>query len=163
MNKQDIKLYDELYKSNWNALFHMARHILHSESLSEELTQNTLMVCFFKFEEVKMHPNPERWLKKVMRNLIGNEIKKLRVRNEHLDSSFINCWPSTEPDAKLEEVLPSGLSDKDKQLLIWAYDDLLSCGEIASRLNISESACRTRLCRARERCGEIMQKNKLCL
>lgn len=161
MNKDDLNLYDELYKANWSTLFGMARNILHSIPLAEELTQKAFMVCFCKFERVKTHPHPDRWLKKVMRNLIGNELKKIQIQKEHSSNLIVDQFATTEQTEKLDDVLPLELSKEDRQLLIWAYEDCLSHSEIAEKLGISENACRTRLFRARERYREIIRKNIL--
>lgn len=159
MDKADLNLYNKLYSEHWDSLFKMAKYVLHSESLAEDLTQKVFMVCFCKFKEVKDHPCPERWLKKAMKNMIGNELKRNQVRDTHSANLFVDQYAAVESTERLEDVLPSELSENDRQLLIWAYDDLLSHSEIASRLGISENACRTRVFRARARCGEILKRN----
>lgn len=155
MNKADLELFNMLYEAHWKTLHNMALHVLHDKSLAEELTQNVFETCICKFSEVREHEAPELWLKKVMKNKIGGEIKKLHVRGEHTSTY---SEPVAETVGKLDDILPVSLPEADRQLLVWMYELELTSEEIAERLGISDNACRARLFRARVRCKNLLKE-----
>ncbi len=62
---------------------------------------------------------------------------------------------SAAQESPLEELLPAGLPERDRQVLLWRYGRRLDYGQIAIRLGISEVACRSRISRALARCRSV--------
>lgn len=56
----------------------------------------------------------------------------------------------------LENLLPKGLTDKEREILVLLYEKQLSYEEIAQRLGISVLNCRTRAFRAKEHYKELI-------
>ena len=50
------------------------------------------------------------------------------------------------------------LSREDREILIWRFEEDLSYGELADRLGISETGCRSRVFRAVKRCRALWEK-----
>ena len=64
---------------------------------------------------------------------------------------------AAEDGQPLEELLPVRLSTQDRQALLWRMEDQLSYTEMARRLGISETGCRSRVARAVARCRLLLK------
>ena len=62
---------------------------------------------------------------------------------------------------KVGDLLPSALSQSDKQILTWRIEQQLSYKEIAQILGISETGCRSRVARAIAKCRKLMDPSDL--
>lgn len=155
MTKDDQQWFDALYTKNFKKLFIMAQRVMHSEAVAEELVQDVFLVCICKLNEVRQHENPDKWLAKTMKNLLGNELRRAsRTRESSLDD--IKIFLSADIESPFEEILPQGLTTEERQLLIWHFREQLAYDEIAERLHISVLACRTRVFRAKEHCKALL-------
>ncbi len=158
----DIKWFDTLYTENYERLKKIACRSLGSEAIAEEIVQEAFLILLCKHDEVKVHPNSAGWLVIAVQNLIKNELNRACIRREvaiteePMDHRYI-------ANEKLEDVLPAGLTEEERDILIWYFDYQLSHKEIAVKLEISEGACRTRLYRAKEHVKNLLLKNeKFC-
>lgn len=125
--------------------------------LSQDLVQDTFVLAFAHWKELAQHPAPEGWLTLTLFNLVRNERRKL-ARHQCLCLDDVQyCLPADER-ASLEEILPSRLSNEDKRILLWYYEQQLSYTEIALRLGVSENACRMRVSRALKKCRKFLEK-----
>lgn len=155
VTKDDQQWFDALYTKNFKKLFIMAKRVMHSEAIAEELVQDVFLVCICKLGEVRQHEDPDKWLAKTMKNLLGNELRRAsRTRECSLDD-MQNIVPA-DIASPFEELLPQGLTAEERQLLIWYFKEQLAYEEIAGRLHISVLACRTRVFRAKEHCRALL-------
>lgn len=89
-----------------------------------------------------------------LKNLCSNQCKRHSRTEASIDDIFHLSAP--QEDRGLLELLPAALPEEDKQLLAWRYDDQMDYRMIADRLGISETACRSRVFRALERCRKLL-------
>jgi RNA polymerase sigma-70 factor (ECF subfamily) len=57
-------------------------------------------------------------------------------------------------------MLPPGLTQRERDLLVWFYEDELSYEEIAARLKIPILTCRTQMFRAKQHYRKLAEKEK---
>ena len=147
-----------LYQTNAPKLFAYALRQLRDRGLAEELVEEAFVRLLQQREALTGHPNLEGWLWKTLQHLILTEVKLARHRRE-VPLEDANTWaaPAEEGDS-LEEVLPPGLSDGERELLLLFYGEGRSHQEIARRLGISEMNSRTRLFRAKNHCKKLLEK-----
>lgn len=112
------------------------------------------MMALLRQDQLLGHAAPARWLKTVALNLIRNERRKAAnrrtVRMEDLPESLF-----AQEDAKsLDEILPNTLSEEERKLLIWRFEDRLDDQLIADRLGITRNAVRMRVSRALRHCRQ---------
>jgi RNA polymerase sigma-70 factor (ECF subfamily) len=147
--------FDELYTKHAPRMVRAARRILDNEELAEDIVQNVFIILLAKQEEIRNHENPTGWLYLTLRNQIGNEMQKEKYRKSlPLDERL-----AAEEDRyhfPLRDCLPEGLTEDEKEILIFVYEMDLTYEEISERLGRSVLACRTRLHRAKIHCRKLL-------
>lgn len=155
--------FTELYRLNAPKMVRYAYAQLRRMEVAEELVEDAFVLLLRKQEQVAEHPNPSGWLWKTLQHLILTEVRAARNRVEvPLEQDFDLAAPQQEEEA-LTEVLPPGLTPREREILLLYYEEELSHEEIARRLGISELNSRTRLFRARGRCRELMERERKIL
>ena len=145
-------LYEELH----DKMLRVAYRMTGSMDMAEDLVQETFLFALFRQDELLNHPLPEGWLMRTLQNLVLNERRKAAAHAEVPLDSLLNL--AEEPTAApLEEALPRQLSQQDREILIWRFEQDLDYSEIADRLGISETGCRSRVFRAIRRCRDLMK------
>lgn len=151
----DKAWFDALYAEQYERLKKIAWRSLGSEAIAEELVQEAFLIMICKIEKVRKHPNCAGWLTVTVQNLIKNELsrasttREVSMKQEPLDPRYTDAY-------MLEEILPRGLDQEERQILILYFDKQLSYRQIGEKLGIPEGACRTRLYRAKEHVKKIM-------
>lgn len=104
---------------------------------------------YMKRDTLRAHPNIQGWLFLTLRNQIMNETQKSFYKRE------VELVPENAPTVELEytpdlnDSLPDGLNQDERQLLSLFFEEMLTHEEIAARLGCSVEACRMRLYRAK--------------
>jgi len=146
-----------LYLRLYEKLFWVAYRLMGSPESAEDLVQQTFLLALFQGEALRTHPCPEGWLMKALHNLARNERRRAARQQEvPLDALFDQAAEADGPP--LAEALPRRLSPQDREVLLWRFEQGLDYGEIAERLGISETGCRSRVSRAVRRCRALWDK-----
>ena len=94
---------------------------------------------------------------RVLQNFVMNERRRIKRHPEaSLDSLLYMTGENL--SNSLEEMLPKQLSQSDREILMWRFEQNMDYDEIAERLGISEVGCRSRVSRAVKRCRELLQQ-----
>lgn len=152
-NDRFQKLYEELH----DKMLRVAYRMVGSVETSEDLVQNAFLLALFRENELMQHPNPEGWLMRVLQNLALNERRRVKRHPETSLDSLLDLAGETPANA-LEDMLPKQLSKADREILLWRFEQNMDYDEIAERLGISETGCRSRVFRAMKRCRELLQQ-----
>ena len=145
-------LYEELH----DKMLRVAYRMTGSMDAAEDLVQETFLFALFRQDELLRHPLPEGWLMRTLQNLVLNERRKAAAHAEVPLDSLLNLADESAA-APLEEALPRQLSQQDREILIWRFEQDLDYSQIADRLGISETGCRSRVFRAIRRCRDWMK------
>jgi RNA polymerase sigma-70 factor (ECF subfamily) len=166
VSHSDDKLFLQLYNDYYGKIRAFCSKLLDNRrDLACDCTQNTFLALFQNIEALRTHENHGGWLYKTAKNQV-----LLAVRQIKRDQLVVRLsdFPSgdgfvTEIEEKLvplrtnrNDVLFS-LSEKERKLHKMFYVDGLRTAEIAVALGISDSACRTRLHRLRQRIYAIVR------
>lgn len=155
-NYNDIIEY--YFKSEYNDLLRYAKRILMNDGLAEDAVQDTFQIAIRKPEKLAGSPNPVGWLYETLKNVLKNA---QRDRRRYLR---ITAPPEAVPVKSIsaEEITPKLTTlygdDEEMRLLILFYGYGFRVRELAEMLGISESACKMRLKRGRERKKIIIQR-----
>lgn len=144
-----------LYEREYDTLCRAACRTLGDWEAAQDLVQDTFLLALLKQDELPGHPAPGAWLMQTLRNLIQNERRKL-VSHSALSLEEIGALPAAETEHGLRDVLPSGLSGQERELLALRFEQQLSYRELGERLGISEGACRVKLFRTVEKCRKML-------
>ncbi|NLV23090.1 MAG: RNA polymerase sigma factor [Syntrophomonadaceae bacterium] len=149
--------FDKLYLENTPQMFKKAYYLLRNEQIAKELVNQAFLIYLYKRRDLEDHPNLTGWLNQTLKNLILDEIKSSRHRLEIPLNPNIEIPVDDTYCPPLSEVLPKGLTLKEREILILFYEKQLSYEEIAEQMNISVLNCRTRLFRARARYKTLLE------
>ena len=146
MSKDPERFFDVLFKSNYDKMVNTAFRTLGCMENAEDMVQEVFLTAIEKWDIVSVHENQLGWIFKTLNNLAKNEKRKYIKHAE----SPLNCVPEQAESQRepLWYALPKQMSEDDKQILIWKFDVRMDYRQIADRLGISESACRSKVSRA---------------
>ena len=147
MRETELAYLQELYEQYASPLVrYIYRHVGDS-ALAEDLMQETFLTALVKLEDVRRHPAPLSWLFRTAWNLTMREREKQRRMVPSEDLAQLSA-PS---GAGLTELLPRDIGADDTWLLERYYGDQWSVIDLSRQLGITQSACKMRLLRLRER------------
>lgn len=150
---------DAMYRAYRKRTLIVAYHLLDDTDLAEDIMQDAFALLAKKYEQVKDHPDVQKWLAKAVANLVKNEKRKVYHDRE------VPMEPDDVPTVEdayfrgLSSSFPPGLREKDRELLCMCFEADLPQEEIAKRLGCSVEAFRMRLSRAKRRCRKLLEKN----
>lgn len=147
MRETELVYLQELYEQYASPLVRYIYRYVGNSALAEDLMQETFLTALVKLENVRRHPAPLSWLFRTAWNLTMREREKLRrtIPCEGLEQM------SAPPEIGLTALLPRDISADDAWLLERYYGDQLAVADLSRRLGITQSACKMRLLRLRER------------
>ncbi len=148
---------DAFFREEYDTLYKLAYRLTGGEhEIAEELVQEAFVKALLNPERAKQKGNPAGWIVNTLKNLIRNEQRLAYHQDVPLEEQFRLAAP--EPERSFSEILPDGLSKEDREILIWRVEEQLGYREIANRLGVSETGCRSRVFRAVKRCAELMRE-----
>lgn len=148
---------DPIYTANYPRLVKVAYYMLWDRDIAEDIVQSSFSALLIKREELRSHPNIPGWLTETVRNMANNERNKARYTWE-IPLSPKYELTAGEPPPDFLSLLPSELSENERKILYLYVEAGLSHEEIAARMGCRPEASRMRLCRARQKCKELLLK-----
>lgn len=164
MTQADEKWVNELYKGLSPKLFRIARRRLGDEDEAQNAVQDTFVDLIKKIDTVRGHPNPEGWLVKALNISIARELDDQKKRLEREIALPEPYNPASDEPAyvpHLRDILPAGLTPREKDLLVWYYEMDLDYKEISRRLGVPILTCRTQMHRAKKHYRKLAEKEKV--
>lgn len=146
-----------LFYQEYRKLLRVALRLTEDKETSLDLVQDTFVLATLHYDILKDHPNPEAWMMLTLYNLVRNELRKQRRHPSLPLDAAANVATETDAARSLEELLPSRLSDDDRNILKWRFEQQMDYQEMSVHLGISEAACRSRVSRAVARCKELLR------
>ena len=158
MTAEARQFIEELYYANQDKLFRFAYRLVGSEEKAEELVQEAFVLAILHEAELLTHPKPDKWLMVTLKYQILNYWRRKESSSElSLDDFFsLEAEPIKDP---LETVLPKELTEDERQILIWKFEEQIDYVEMSERLGVTQNACRLRLMRAVRECRRYWDKN----
>lgn len=158
MTQDRNKYIDQLHQQHFNRLIRIAYRQTGDMEVAKEFVQDVFLQAIEKYETVSTHENPAAWLTVVLSNRTLNYRRLTERRGEVPYDDWLKDVLHYTEDHSLEDLLPAGLSDHEKQILIWRFKEQMDHRTIANMLGISEAASRHRLSRAVKHCSKLLEK-----
>lgn len=156
--------FDKLYKENVPRMIRLAAYLLNNKEIAQELVDEAFLILLCKRDALQKHTNLPGWLSVTLKNLIKDELKSARHRLEFPLNEDVDFALNDDPyEPSLSEILPQGLTSKEREILILYFEKKLSYEQIADFLHISVLNCRTRMFRAKAHYTELIDKEKSLL
>ncbi|MFK7812030.1 MAG: RNA polymerase sigma factor [Maribacter sp.] len=156
----------KLYKQYCNGMFCVAMRFLKNEDDAEDVIQESFVKAFSKIHQFKGDVTFGAWLKRIVINKSIDFLKKKQQKLIELDEGYMHVeadenW-SVEEGISLDEVRQAieGLPDKYKYVVMMFLMEGFDHSEISQVLNITESACRTRLSRGKGFLKELLKSKR---
>lgn len=148
----------DLYTAHYDKLIKIAYRLIGSLESAQDLVQQVFLLALLRKETLATHPTPEGWLVLTLHNLIKHE---QRWQKNHQEISLDDIVPLAGQDISLSfaDTLPKELSPDERKILIWRFEQQLDYSEIAERLGISASGCRSRVSRAIANCRKYLKES----
>jgi len=157
-------LYDRIIVQVYRKCLYM----VHNKEIAKDLTHDIILKVFLKLDTFRGDSQFQQWVSAISFNHCLSYLeKKKKVKLEDLDLVYHNL---TANDYELEEkyllenelncleLVMKKISPHEKALLIMKYYDEMPIKEIASTLNIGESAAKMRLLRIRESLSMLLEE-----
>lgn len=157
---EENEWFDRLYLENSPRMVKQAAYLLKDQQVAEELVNETFLILLYKRSQLERHPNLPAWLNLTLKHLVIDELKSARHRLELPLNRDAEVSAEDVYRIPLSDLLPAELTPKEREILIFFYEQQLSHEQIARRLQISVFNCRTRLFRAKKRYKELLNREK---
>ena len=144
----------DLYTKNAEKLYKIAFYRLgRNADLAEDVVQDTYLVLLMKAEQVRHYECPEAWLMQTLNYNIKHILQKQAKQKEReLPLDNVESTTSYEDSPSgLQEILPTKLSNEDRQLLELYYEQQLPYDKIAEILDIPIGTVGSRLLRLKKK------------
>lgn len=145
----------DLYNAHYDRLIKTAYRMIGDSESAQDLVQQVFLLALLHKEDLATHPAPEGWLVLALHNLINHEWRRKKYHQE-VPLDELNVPIDQDSSLSLADVLPKELSPREREILIWRFEQQLEYSEIAERLGISASGCRSRVSRAIANCRKYL-------
>ncbi len=153
MNSEQSKQIESLYLEMFDKLMAYARSCLDSEALAEEAVQEAFRIACQKPEQLCGSPNPRGWLvqalKYTIQNIRSNRATARRIIETYLLTQ-IKEFSFSEDRVDLRVLYENVADTEEFKLLSELAIEGRSHEEMARARNITVSACKKRVQRAKE-------------
>lgn len=157
MEKRLEEMIAELYDEMFGEMFAYARAVLRDEGLAEEAVQECFRVACNKADYLAASANRRGWLMLVLRNTCMHiQRSQRRILQNLVEVAVHERWRTNRQDSEPTFWYGDLATDKDYMLLKKFAVDGYSIKELAEEYEISVSACKQRLVRARRRFKEML-------
>ena len=156
MNSDDSKLLEELYSSEYQNLINYAGYILYNSDYVEDVVQETFAIAVQKIADLQSSNNQVGWLYRTLQNVVRNKNRDLQKPNKIISKITQSMFES---NILFYESYKHHLSEIDWTLLCERYCDGYQYEELSKRHNLSVSACKMRILRAKSVLRKEIQKD----
>jgi len=157
----DLRAFESLVRQNQNRIVADCRHITRDESVAEDLAQEVFVKAYFGMHNFEGRSSFRHWLQVIKVHHCLNHLKRARKNQVSLDNEeegMTNAVELSTADKTLERLsdrqrihlILESMPETLRLPLVLRDMDELSYEEVAANLNISLSAAKMRIKRARE-------------
>ena len=159
MTRHEAEFILELYQAHSKKMRALMIRNFGDPDLADDLVAAAFVTAMTKLSDLMAHPDPERWLYRTL--LFKGRHERQRLQRERQNLPLEEFLPLPAPEAGgLSELLPRALSPRDRQLLIWRYQEEYTFAQIARELGISEAAAQKGVSRAAARCRRFLDMSE---
>ena len=148
MEDQQTQQLEQLYREMKDTLFGYANCALSDPSRAEEAVQETFRIACDKLPVLLESENPQGWLVNTLKGVLRNFFRK-DVRDSRVFVPYPEEYDCEQSDELPPELLYQDLAGTKEYDLLMKLSEAGTVRELAKRLQISESACKKRVQRAR--------------
>jgi RNA polymerase sigma-70 factor (ECF subfamily) len=156
----------KLYKQYCDGMFWVAMRFLKNTDDAQDVIQESFIKAFQKIHQYKGDVTFGAWLKRIVINKSIDFLKAKQLKIVELEEGYMHVaadedW-SVEEGISIDEVKQAmdNLPDKYKYVVMMFLMEGFDHSEISEVLNITQSACRTRLLRGKGLLKELLKDKR---
>jgi len=156
----DQGAFETLYRNYYDIVYSVAKGVLGDPEEAADTTQEVFRLVMRNLKRFDRRARFSTWLYRIAINRSIQQARSLhrRPRAMPLDAASAVSHETTEAaDPRIQQALQQ-LAPSDRAILILYYWQELSLAEIATTMQCSANACKTRLFRARELFREAFER-----
>jgi RNA polymerase sigma-70 factor (ECF subfamily) len=164
----DAHLFNELIGRYERKIINRCREYVRDEDAAKDLAQEVMVKLFLKFGDFKETARFSSWLYAIVNNTCLDFLRKNKKKffediTTELADSLVEMSESTETipieeSIEIMERLMEELPPEDKMILLLKYKENIPIKEIQVIMNLSESAVKMRLKRAKEKVAKLHRR-----
>jgi|LSQX01.2.fsa_nt_gb RNA polymerase sigma-70 factor (ECF subfamily) len=158
MVSDNTKFFNELYLKWYGGLIKYAYRLTSDKGLAEEIVQDAFVEAYKKVELLQQHDNPTGWLYVATRNISRAKLRDKKKRQYVVKIEKDLLFPRSRGD-NIDYYISDYLTTSESDIIIRFYKHRQPISQIAKVYGISESACKMRLKRSREKIKRGHKKN----
>lgn len=152
------KLFDLVYSD----LYKIAISILRNSANAEDIVQDTCLTALECFHTLKNNSSFKPWITKILKNKCYTFLKNRKNKLENIEDYPMPYDTISHVDASINfKAMVEKLDSEEKEIFILKYEDGLTISQISKRLNKTESAIKSVLCRGRQKLSTKIKKPML--
>lgn len=149
IDQDKLNFLEKIYMEEVPNMLRYAEILLSSYPLTEDAVQNTFKIALEKIDDVINSPKPVGWIKNTLKNEIRQKYREQKKWQKYIFDYELNMIPVH--DALSVETAFWGLDENAIYLLKKIYVEGIPYQELAEELNISVSALKMRIKRAKDK------------
>ena len=154
----DISSFDEIYDKYNKAVYFYLLKMTHEESAAEDVLQDAFIKVYKGLREVDQSVHLQAWIYKIAHNACMDYFRRNKRKTELLEALLLEGDSRDMPEDRLLNIelgdkikkVMSKLNPRHKSVLILKDYNDLSYAEIARIMNITDSAVKSLIYRARQ-------------
>lgn len=158
----DSKAKQELFDLVYSDLYKIAISILRNSANAEDIVQDTCLTALECFHTLKNNSSFKPWITKILKNKCYTFLKNRKNKLENIEDYPMPYDTISHVDASINfKAMVEKLDPEEKEIFILKYEDGLTISQISKRLNKTESAIKSVLCRGRQKLSTKIKKPML--
>lgn len=166
LSTTDSEWIAQLYNSEYQGLIDYAKYIVFDKNFAEDSVQEVFAIAAEKISDLRSSEKPVGWLYRTLQNVVYNKNREIIKPNKIFErimqfsqKSDIGVAESFESQLLFFESYKNLVKELDWILLQERYCDGYQYDDLAKRHNLSVSACKMRILRAKSVLRKEMEKN----
>ncbi len=157
--------YGFIYDRYSNKVYRKCLSFVKEEVIAQDMVQDIFLKVFFQLSKFKGNSRFSTWLYAITYNFC---VEHYRKNTKYSQVEIADHHDKPDDDKEEQEILSlrvdhlkkalEMVDPSDKMILLMKYQDDISIKDIMSQLDISESAVKMRLSRARQRVKTVVQE-----
>lgn len=158
----DSEAKQELFDLVYSDLYKIAISILRNSANAEDIVQDTCLTALECFHTLKNNSSFKPWITKILKNKCYTFLKNRKNKLENIEDYPMPYDTISHVDASINfKAMVEKLDSEEKEIFILKYEDGLTISQISKRLNKTESAIKSVLCRGRQKLSTKIKKPML--
>lgn len=168
--KGDVDAFTDLVNTHQNAVYNLCYRMLGDPYQAEDAAQETFIRAYKAMKSYDQKRSFSTWLLSIAAHYCIDQLRKKRLKVTSIeDTPYLEIPdPGPNPESSLTQIeqqksvkaILEVLSDVDRAIVIMFYWYEFSYAEIAEALNLSSSAVKSRIHRARTQLAKSWKENE---